>query len=239
MRKRGPSGAFIRVTVIAVIVLSVSSCGEDTPPIGPAGEWTPSPGVPTRAVLTCRADGSMGLTTEIVQPQPDGVHLIVENRFDEPVSVAGFDADSGTTRWVFSSGPGAMSLMCWPFSMHTSGDDPDRHDLTVVDPSGLDVDGSVACEFESVTIGTPGEPTVDDGPPPMDVVRDIVSGLRADDVLRVEGYPEQDGGSVLVVRDGVVVASYTIGRYEGEPWSILGASVCEGTGLSHEGQSFH
>lgn len=72
----------------------------------------------------------------------------------------------------------------------------------------------------------------------MSVVHDLVSGLLADDVLRVAGYPEASGGSVLVVRDGEVVARYGFGRFKGEPWSILAASVCPGTGLTFEGENF-
>jgi hypothetical protein len=101
------------------------------------------------------------------------------------------------------------------------------------------VDGSVACEFDGQSIGSYVEAPVEEGPPSMEVVRNLVSGLLPGDVLRVDGYPEQEGGSVLVVRDGDVVASYSIGRFKGEPWTILGASVCDGTGLRFEGESFH
>ena len=229
----------VRMTLVVVVGLSATACAEDVPPIGPVGVWTPSPGVPTNAVLTCRSNGSAELSTDVVQTQPDGVHVIVENEYDEPVSVEGFDADPGRTRWVFSRGPGTMRLMCWPFSQHTSGEEPQRHELTVVDLSGLYVDGSVACEFDGFSTGSYAEVPVDEGPPPMNIVRNLVSGVLPDDVLRVDGYPEQEGGSVLVVRDGEVVASYSIGRFKGESWTILGASVCDGTGLQFEGESFH
>jgi hypothetical protein len=38
---------------------------------------------------------------------------------------------------------------------------------------------------------------------------------------------------------GNVVASYGIGRFKGERSTILAASVCDGTGLRFEGESFH
>jgi hypothetical protein len=239
MNVRSLAVGLVRLTLVAGVAWAATACADDVPPIGPVGDWSPSPGVPTKAVLTCGSDGSVHLTTDVVQAQPDGVHLVVENEYDEPVSVEGFDADPGRTSWVFSQGPGTMSLMCWPFSQHGSGEEPPRYDLTVVDPSGVYVDGSVACEFNGMEIHDYAESPVDVGPPPMSVVRDVVSGLRPDDVLRVEGYPQDEGGSVLVVRDGQVVASYSIARFKGERWSIVGARVCDGTGLRFEGRSFN
>jgi hypothetical protein len=224
-------------TIVPVLLVAVG-CADGVRPIGAAGDWSPSPGVPTKAVLTCGSDGSVELTTDVVQARPDGVHLVVMNGYDEPVSVEGFDADPGRTRWVFSSGPGTMRLMCWPFSLHTSGAEPQRHELTIVDPSGLYVDGSVACDFDGESIGSYAAVPIDEGPPPMSVARNLVSGLLRDDVLRVSGYPEQRGGSVLVVRDGEVVADYSFGRFKGEGWTILAARVCDGTGLRFEGESF-
>jgi hypothetical protein len=238
MTMHARTGGVVRLSVVAVLLSGSASCADD-PAIQPAGAWTPSPGVPTKAELVCRSDGSVELSTDIVQAQPDGIHLVVENEYDEPVSVEGFDADPGLTRWVLARGPGTLRLMCWPFSLHGSPEEPQRHELSVIDPSGLYVDGSVACAFEGQSIGSYAEAPIDEGPPPMDVVKDLVTGLRADDVLRVEGYPEQEGGGVLVIRDGEVVASYSIGRFKGESWRILGASVCDGTGLRFEGESFH
>jgi hypothetical protein len=217
----------------AILLVSVAACAR-----------TPSStrdvvDAPTAAVLTCGADGSVELSTDVVRPQPDGVHLAVVNRFDEPVSVEGFDADRGRTDWVLANGPGEMQLMCWPFSQHGSGEPPPRHRLRIVDPEGLYFDASVSCEFDGSSTVDYAEVPVEEGRPPDDVVHDLLTGLRADDVLRTGGYPEENGAPVAVVRDGEVVASYSFGRFRGEPWSILGASVCPGTGLRFQGESFH
>ena len=56
------------------------------------------------------------------------------NEIDEPVSVAGLDADPGATNYVFTGGPGTMELMCWPFSDHSTGVEPNRLRLQIVDP---------------------------------------------------------------------------------------------------------
>lgn len=221
-----------------LLVALMAACGRDTPPgTGPTGDTAPAD-APTEAVLTCGSDGSVTLSTDVVQPRPDGVHLSVVNNYEEPVSVAGFDADPGITPFVFSQGPGDMLLMCWPFSQHGSGNEPPRHRLQVVDPTGLFLDGEVACDFEGITTVDYAGELVERGPPPMSVVRELVPGLLPDDVLRVAGYPEAPDGPVIVIREQEVVARFAFGRFQGEAWSILAASVCEGTGLPFEGQSF-
>ncbi len=224
--------------VLALGVALMGGCADDpSPRAGPADPWTPAPGTPTHAELTCAEDGSVTLSSETVQPRPDGVHLRVVNRFDETVSVAGFDADPGTTKWVFTQGPGTMELMCWPFSQHTSGDEPPRFPLEIVDPAGLFFDGAVDCEIEMHTTADYVEEPVDHGPPPLRLARELISGLLPDDVLRVPGYPEQDGGSIVVIRNDDVIASYAIVRFKTEQWSISAGRACSDTGLPFEGES--
>ena len=230
-------GASRLVVLLAALVSGACADSRDGP--GPLeGPWTPATDIATRAELTCAADGTASLSTDTVQPQPDGVHLRVRNDFDEPVSVAGFDANPGITKWVFSSGPGTMKLMCWPFSQHGSGDEPRRIPLEIVDPLGLYVDGSLPCEIEQHTIVEWVEDPIDEGPPPLDVAREAIDGLRPDDVLRVDGYPEEAGGSVIVIRKGEIVARYDIERFEGKPWDVVSGSACEDTGLPLEGESY-
>ena len=229
----------MRRSVIGLTLVVLAGCASEpaaTHP--PAGPWTPAPDVPTAAELTCASDGTVTLSGDTVQPRPDGVHLRVVNGFDEPVSVEGFDADPGTTDWVFSQPPGTMQLMCWPFSQHSSGQEPPRHPLQIVDPMGLYVDGSVACEFNGSSIIDYAEAPIDLGPPPRKVAEELITGRQPDDVLRVSGYPDQEAGSFIVIRDGDVVASYGIVRFEGKPWRIGSAQVCTGTGLRFEGRSF-
>ncbi len=223
---------------IGVGLLLVGACADATrAPAGRTGPWTAVEGIPTRIELTCANDGSVTLSTEAVQPRPDGVHIRVLNEFDEPVSVEGFDADPGTTDWVFSYGPGTIELMCWPFSQHTSGDEPMRHPVNVVDPASLYFDGSVACEFEMHSTVDYAQAPVDQGPPPLRIAKELITGLQPADELRMSGYPEQEGGSIVVIRSGEVVASYGIVRFKAEPWSLSSGRACEGTGLPFEGES--
>ena len=217
--------------------IALGACADEPAPGAFVGPWTPAPDIATRAELTCATDGSAALSSDTLQPQPDGVHIRVINAFDEPVSVAGFDADAGTTNFVFTGGPGTMELICWPFSEHSSGEEPDRLSLEIVDPFGLHVNGELPCEIDSHTISDYFEAPIDEGPPPLDVARRVIEGLFPADVLRIEGYPEQEGGSVIVIRDDEIVAAYGIKRFKGEPWDVISGSACEGSGLPFEGES--
>lgn len=228
------------ISTLVVAVLATGGCARTRPAPSAAleGPWSPAPDIATRAELTCASDGTTTLSPSAVQPQLDGVHLRVTNQFNEPVSVEGFDANPGVTNWVLTQGPGTMELMCWPFSDHGSGDEPRRVPLEIVDPLGLYVDGTVPCEIDAITTVDWAKSPIDEGPPPLGIARDIIKGLRPDDVLRIAGYPEQEGGSVVVIREGEIIASYGIKRFEGEPWAVVAGRACEGTGLQFEGEAY-
>jgi hypothetical protein len=221
--------------LIAAAACACAACADTSSDPGDTGPTTEMH-APYQVELRCGADGSTRLSSDTVQPQPDGVHLVVLNEYEEPVSVEGFDAEPGRTTWVLARGPGDIGLMCWPFSLHGSGEEPARIRLTIVDPQGLYVDGTVPCEPTGITVGEWVEEPIDPGPPPLDVARGLIEGLRSDDELLYGGYPDQPRRSVVVVRDGQVVASYSIVRFAGEPWSIMGGTACADTGLPFAGE---
>lgn len=222
-----------RGAVLALVLLVSAGCAREvqTRAIDPAA-WSAEPGVATEFTLTCGSDGSSSVSDDTVQAQPDGVHLRVVNEYVEPVSVGGFDADPGTTTWTLTEAPGRFGLSCWPYSQHTSGDEPPPIDIEIVDPSGLFVPGQVECPGEAMAGHSDfGPEPATYGPPPLDVARESIPGLRSDDIVQIAGYPEQDNASVSVIRDGKVIASYGFVRFEGRPWSIAGGTVCTGFGL--------
>ena len=168
-----------------------------------------------------------------MQAQPDGIHLRVVNEYDEPVSVGGFDASPGTTKRTLHNAPGRFKLSCRPLSRHGSGDKPPAIAIEIVDPSSLFFPGQVDCPDQGMTgIADYSEPAAEYGPPPLEVARESIHGLRSDDIVRVAGYPEQDNAEVTVTREGRVIASYRFIRFDGRPWIIEGGTVCLGFGLS-------
>lgn len=218
---------------IFVLLLVASACADPSDgrqPLG--GSETPANVIATSLELTCRTDGSIEVSSPTVQAQTDGVHLLVVNRYDEPVSIGGFDADPGRSTWTIAFAPGAESFSCWPFSQHGSGDEPSGKDVEIVDPDGMYVDGKVECNGQTwSSISDFAEAPDDDGPPPLDVARTRIEGLRDTDVLRVQGYPEQDGAGVIVIRDGRVIALFSFVRFLDSPWTIAGGTGCADSGL--------
>jgi hypothetical protein len=220
----------LRCLVVSAFCISVSCADANDGAAGGSGP-TGASDAPIHVDLTCGVDGSTSLSSGVVQPQRDGVHLLVVNEYDEPVSVEGFDADPGSSDWVLAQAPGNVELMCWPFSLHSSGEEPLRVRLTVVDPQGLYVDGTLACEMVTSMHGDYADLPVDEGPPPLDVAREAIGGLRPDDLLLYAGYPDQLRRAVVVSREDEIVASFSIARFQGQSWEVTGYSACEGSDL--------
>ena len=223
---------YIGVSVVALLLIAPACADPSESPQPFDGSWVPASGIATSLELTCRTDGSNEVSETTVQAQPDGVHLRVVNEYDEPVSIGGFDADPGRSTWTFAFAPGAESFSCWPFSQHGSGEEPSGTDVEIVDPDGMYVDGKVECAGQMwSSIADFVEAPDDDGPPPLDVARTRIEGLRDTDVLRVQGYPEQDGAGVIVIRDGRVIASFSFVKFLDSPWTIAGGTGCADSGL--------
>ncbi|MGH2700923.1 MAG: META domain-containing protein [Actinomycetota bacterium] len=187
------------------------------------------------AEIVCQRDGSTDLLTPSVDAQADGVHLQVDNRTGEGVSMngLGWDFSEGTSEAVLSVAPGKVEIACWPYSQH-DGQEPSRTPLEVTDsgsywvppelecPKGDPV-GSVTSDFAGGAPGLEGEP--------VELVRQEVSGLRPSDILEAAGYPEQEQPAVRIVRDGDVVgvAGLTL---TGEGGYLFGSfESCSSAGL--------
>ena len=183
----------------------------------------------------CEADGSTTLASSEVLARSDGVHLRVESLLDEPASLNGFglDVDPGVSTRVVGGAPGELEVACWPFSRH-GGKEPATTPLTVVDPTGTYVSAEVECGdgMASSMIGDLAGAPFDDGPPPLDEVHAAIHGLREDDVLAYAGYPD-DPGSVVVLRDGKVVASFGLVKMKQDSdWIAAGYTKCEEADLT-------
>jgi hypothetical protein len=222
-----------------IALCAMTSCADaERAPIasGPTG----GSDAPLHVDLTCGLDGLTSLSTNVVRPQRDGVHLLVVNEHEEPVSVGvlgvaqgsgqGFGADPGSSELVLTQAPGSVELSCTPNSQLVSGEQP-HVGLKVIDPDGLYVDGTLACENVGGMIAEYTDLPVDEGPPPLDVARNLIDGLRPDDILVYAGYPDQPRRAVVVSRDGGIVASFSIARFEEQSWSITEYSSCEGSDL--------
>lgn len=190
--------------------------------------------LPSVAVVECLRDGSTEVRTPQVLVQPDGVHLRVVNHLDEAASLNGWgmDVDPGPSRHVSGVAPGTVETACWPFSDHGSGIEPSTHSIEILDPDSTFVDGEVQCAGQAMSWVADHftAPDPQAGRVPLHVARSALRGLEDDDEIGYSGYPSAEDPSVIVVRDGEVVASLGFARFDGE-WSSPGGTICADTDI--------
>ena len=194
---------------------------------------------PTVAELTCEADGTTSLANPEVLVRPDGVHIEVQNRLDEPASLngLGMDVDPGHSEWTLSIPPGEHDIACWPFSDHGSGVEPTTTTLRVLDPGGLYVSPEFDCPEGEwsliIDFAAPSETDVADPDEaildPIQAARHLVTKAEPGDELVPAGYPEQDrSGTILVLRDGAPIVAVSVSRADDAGWYATGADGCQG-----------
>jgi hypothetical protein len=212
---------------IALVVLA--GCAEETarPQLG-EGRPVAAPFVE----IVCTNDGGTRLWTPVVEVQPDGVHLDIENRAGEQASIDGFHLDVGQGRHkeVVRTPPGRMKVACNPFSRHKSEAKPVKYDLRLVDPEGHWVSTELECESDSVVATTSYAPLSIGDEDPAEAVQEMVKGLKPDDVVELGGYLQADVPAVRIVRGSKVVG--VIGLVETDDGlGIEGTSSCDSAGL--------
>jgi len=157
--------------------------------------------------------------------QPDGVHIAFVNATDERLSVSfdragmGDGGDPGETELVVDTPPGPETVTCETVS-HTIG----SASFEVVDPNGYWVSPELAgtsCGGSSIDYAS-----VPDGEPDPLVAARGAGVVEPGDELRLAGYPGwRDGRTVLVIRDGVAVASVDLARGT-SGWYVSGSANC-------------
>jgi hypothetical protein len=223
------------VRAFAVTLVMLAACA-DPPGPGDAPPNEVPAGVPDVAEVVCEADGSTTVRTPQVAVQPDGIHVHVISRLDEPASLNGwgFDVDPGGSTRTAGGEPGVRETACWPFTLHGTGEEPPTQGIEVLDPEGIYVNGEIECTgTASDMIADFAELPLEAGPVPLEVARAKITGLRPDDEVVHTGYPEQDEAGVAVRRDGAVVASFSFVTFDREEWSVAGATICESSEISH------
>jgi hypothetical protein len=219
---------------LAVALLTLAGCAEEAPRSDVReGRPVAAPFVE----IVCTEDGGTRLWTPVVEVQPDGVHVDVDNRAGEPTSFFGLsvDVDEGRHKAVVSEPPGKMRVACYPYSQHESDAKPVRYKLELVDPKDHWISTELECEPDSLvqsTISDFAHP-LDQGMSknPIELVREGVRGLEADDVVELAGYPEAEIPTVRVVRDGRVIATFGFIQADDGGLAIETGDLCASDGL--------
>lgn len=170
---------------------------------------------PDVAEIVCEPDGVIRVLRPTVDVRPDGVHVHVDVRLDEPVVIDGLwlgpRVQPGETDLITINPPGRLTLACWPVSqLESSAFEPEKAELEVLDPQGLYVSEELRCLPGDDTAGW----TVDfdergpDVEPPItpEEAEAVLSRLEPGDRVTYAGYPEQPGEHIAVVRDGRTIA---------------------------------
>lgn len=191
--------------------------------------------------MICDEQGTRPLTPE-VRPQPDGVHVLLDNRTGEDLGVSfdtgfedgGDNADEGTTEHVWLAPPGRVDLACSGHAEQTAPQD--GASFTVVDPDGLWVSPDLGCD-SGRAVASSGAPdaTPPKGDPrnPVEIAGERFGPLRPDERLEEAGYPKGEPRIVRLTRDGrtIAYAEYVDASFAGgEPgsgWIENGYQECQ------------
>jgi hypothetical protein len=215
-------------------------------PVSEAPSPAPTEPLPSVAQVSC-SDAGTQVSTPVVQPQPDGVHIAVDNSTGSDLALqidnfGGDNAPMGSTALVRPIPPGSYRVACVNVQLADLSQ-IDYQPLEVQDPSGIWVSTDLtSCTSASGVAGSfAGSP---DGSSdivgvqgtPVEVVTSTISGLLPTDLIEPAGYPATtDEANVRVVRDGDVVASYHLFPDSQGGWYIDSAQACEGTNLASLG----
>ncbi len=220
--------------LLAIWAAVVAACGGSEDPSAAGPNPTIPNNVPARLDIVCHGDGSTELINEEVRASADGVHIQVDNRADEFVSLngTGLDFSEGVTEQVARSAPGELKVACWPGSKHTDPE-PKRLVIQIHDPEDYWTPSELECpdqlivsavlDYISGPVGTKGDPE--------EIAREKVNGIEADDEIITVGYPEAEYRELAVKRDGETIALLSYSPAQEGSWLLGGYSACDSAGI--------
>lgn len=189
---------------------------------------------PNSALVMCEGDQTRVMTPE-VRPQPDGVHITVDNASDQDLAfivsgVGAENAPTGTGDTVWALAPGPVDVACH---------DPDRDAgdaefarLTIVDPEHLWTPSTLGCASPG-GVGMEGARVGDVDVDPLQIAREHLVGIAPTDRLDAAGYPAASTRQVVVVRDDQVIASVSFEASSGS-WYLTSLESCPGIDIRWE-----
>jgi hypothetical protein len=179
------------------------------------------------ASVVCGPGGALVLTPR-VEARPDGVHFVIDNRFEAKAGYSveypegggeGYSVPRGESEHVGDFPPGKVRIGCE--KPPVDGTDIEYGTLEVVDPNGVYKPVELECEGGMAVSGGPQYAPGIKGKRGnlVEIIRRSFSNqIKDGDTVEFAGYTEsRDYRTVRVVRDGRVIAKVVYFR-EGEGW---------------------
>ena len=202
------------LAIAAALCLPACGAGEEAEPAGSTDSSDPKTALPDIALVVCDPTGTR-LATPTVKPQPDGVHLQIENDTGSERSISVLDpqgggmgqgAPVGRSELVVDLGPGTLEVAC----ADPRADAKSGSLLEVVDEDGLWISTKLDC-----TVGFSGvsdyAPDARGDADRLTAARDgLGSYTQPGDVLEPAGYPEAETPLYRLVRGGEVLATVNL-----------------------------
>jgi hypothetical protein len=216
--------------LLGLLAAGVVACG--SPVSGARSGRQPSApnDIPVRLDVVCHEDGSTELLNNHVRALADGVHIQVDNRAGELVSLNGvrLDFSEGVTEQVAHPAPGEVRIACWPGSMH-EGREPERVAIRVHDPDDHWIPGELECSRDRQIAATTldyfgaAQGTVGD---PEEIAREKMKGIADDDIVSTVGYPRAEYREIAVERNDETIALLSFSPAPNGGWLLDSYLAC-------------
>jgi hypothetical protein len=191
------------------------------------------PPIPATAQMTC--DGhTTEVSTPAVQPQPDGVHIAVENTSGQDLGlevqdVGDENAPLGTHDTIWQIGPGNYEVRCT--SPLPNADAGPFQPLVVQDPDHLWISTDLDCDSVTGTASAVVPGAVGGKGTPAGILESHLTGVQSDDTIAAAGYSNGSEPMIRIVRDGKVIALYHFMSDEQGGWLVDSSQQCSSANL--------
>jgi hypothetical protein len=200
--------------------------------------------LPNVARIACTEDGTV-VSTPRIQVRRDGPHFSVDNQSEMDVVIVNSsdntaEIDPSRPEAVLDlTPPGEILVGCFTHdelvgvNLRTLSVRDGMVPIDIVDPAGLYVSPHLDCPEEEMVEEGPYFPDpANDFDSPEHLIRSVVPGVRANDIVEPVSYPETQDRDWRVVRQGRVVGLVYLPRHpEGVADHVGIVTACQDSGI--------
>jgi hypothetical protein len=213
----------------AFVAAALSACGQAAPE--PASEPGAAP-LPNVAQIVCRAGGT-DVLTPTVRPQPDGVHLDVQNETGSELAFKVEDREGGGGGFdipgssVMDLHPGKARVACFDGYREDPSEIPGEP-LEIVDEDGVWVSSLLDCPEAVSEVADYAEDAQGEQGDPAEIVRRYATDRDLAGNVERAGYVQGETPVFRLVSEGDVVASVELFADGEGGWLVSSVDRCSG-----------